>query len=351
MGLFVGPDRRAETPAATLVAAHWQTDVLPHNRSVGMTSSSAHCQAALRVVYAGGAFHDPAMSLLINLLRVLLPGKPRTAVTNIPERLDAPRVGPSSAAPVPDAAPAWRQLGAETGVQQISYGEFVHPGVPALFGRPPRRLLDIGCGSGAMAASLKQSMPGLWAWGCELSPWAQQLAAARLDHFTAVPRAQWCLEDIALLSSIDTVLLLDVLEHMYNPWAELEFLADHLPPEAQVIVSLPNIGHLSILRGLSAGSFPYEPTGILDVTHVRFFTFAEMQTMFDQTGFQVEDSCVLGSLPTVPIDRFPAKVAMGKLVLDVDSAEEWERLNAIQFGFRLVGKPRAVIEPKAAGPL
>jgi 2-polyprenyl-3-methyl-5-hydroxy-6-metoxy-1,4-benzoquinol methylase len=249
------------------------------------------------------------------------------------------------AQPGPDASatksePAWRLLGTETGVQDLEYGDIARPGVQKLFKRQPRRLLDIGCASGAVGAGLKQSHAGLWVWGCELNPQAAQVAAGRLDHVTSVPRAQWSAADLELVKSVDTVLLLDVLEHMYNPWAELEFLAQNLPEAAQVIVSLPNVGHITVLGALSQGYFDYQPTGILDVTHVRFFTFAEMQAMFEQTGFQVDDTWVLSRSPNVEIRQFPAQVAIGKLEVTVDSADEWERLNAIQFGFRLSRKRR-----------
>jgi 2-polyprenyl-3-methyl-5-hydroxy-6-metoxy-1,4-benzoquinol methylase len=249
-----------------------------------------------------------------------------------------------AAAPVASTSPAWRLLGPQTGVQDLEYGDIARPGVQKLFKRKPRRLLDIGCASGAVGAGLKQSISGLWVWGCELNPQAAQVAATRLDHVTTVARDQWSPADVALLDSVDTVLLLDVLEHMYNPWAELEFLAQHLPADAQLIVSLPNVGHISVLEGLSQGAFRYQPTGILDVTHVRFFTFAEMQALFEQTGFRVDASWVLSSSPNVQIRKFPAKVAAGKLVLDVDSAQEWERLNAVQFGFRLSRKPYAKVK-------
>jgi hypothetical protein len=62
--------------------------------------------------------------------------------------------------------------------------------------------------------------------------------------------------------------------------------------------------------------------------------------MFEQTGFQVDDTWVLSRSPNVEIRQFPAQVAIGKLEVTVDSADEWERLNAIQFGFRLSRKRR-----------
>jgi 2-polyprenyl-3-methyl-5-hydroxy-6-metoxy-1,4-benzoquinol methylase len=231
--------------------------------------------------------------------------------------------------------PAWRLLAADMGVQDLQYGDIARPGIQQLFDHLPRRVLDIGCASGAVGAGLKQSIPGLWVWGCELNPESARVAATRLDHVTPAARPQWSDEDLARVASVDTVLLLDVLEHIYNPWAELEFLSQHLPRDAQVIVSLPNVGHMSVLQAIAAGDFPYGPLGILDVTHVRFFTFASMWEMFEQTGFTVDDTWIMSGAPEVKIDQFPARVVAGKLTLQVDSRDVWMRLNAIQFGFRI----------------
>jgi 2-polyprenyl-3-methyl-5-hydroxy-6-metoxy-1,4-benzoquinol methylase len=174
-----------------------------------------------------------------------------------------------------------------------------------------------------------------------LNEQAAKIAASRLDHVSTLPRAQWSQDELARVRSLDTVLLLDVLEHMYNPWGELEFLAKHLPADAQVIVSIPNIRHVSILESLARGAFPYAPTGILDITHIRFFTPAGMEQMFNETGFEVEQTWILTMSQTTKIERFPAQVSAGKLTLTVESEQEWDQLNAVQFGFRLRPKPRA----------
>jgi 2-polyprenyl-3-methyl-5-hydroxy-6-metoxy-1,4-benzoquinol methylase len=275
------------------------------------------------------------MSLLTSALRTVFevasgkrgPEAPATLATveGAAERTEAP----------PTDIPAWKLLAGEIGVQDLSYGDIARPGVQRLFGHVPRRLLDIGCATGAVSAGLKQAIPGLWAWGCELSEAAAQVAATRLDHVTAAPRERWSEADRALVRSLDTVLLLDVLEHMYNPWAELEFLARELPRDAQVVVSLPNIGHHSVLQELAEGQFPYAALGILDVTHVRFFTLAGMSEMFDQTGWQVEETWILSRSENAPIESFPAQVGLGRLTMTVETAEEWDRLNTVQFGFRL----------------
>lgn len=280
------------------------------------------------------------MSLLTNALRTVFD----VATKKQPrEPAAVAHAGSEEAVPageVASAAPAWKLLGAHTGVQEMAYEDHARPGVQRLFAHTPKRLLDIGCAGGAVGAGLKQAIPGLWVWGCELNPAAAQVAATRLDRVTAEPRERWSDADLAAVRSVDTVLLLDVLEHMYNPWEELEFLARELPGDAQVIVSLPNIGHYSVLQALSQGRFPYAPMGILDITHVRFFTFEGMFEMFDQTGFQVEETWILSRSPNAQIDRFPAQVDLGRLTLTVESQEEWDRLNTVQFGFRLRSRQR-----------
>lgn len=278
------------------------------------------------------------MTLLKSVLKSAFGSRTQPAPQPVPA---SPPVASSAPAPAPAPDHVWNLLDPETGVQASDYPDNPRTDIHALFGHPPRRVLDVGCAAGAVGLGIKQAFPGAWVWGCELNHKAAQLAKGRLDHVSEVPREQWTAGDLALVNQLDTVLLLDVLEHMYNPWAELKFLRERLPPGAQVVVSLPNAGHLSVLAGLSAGLFRYEPAGILDVTHIRFFTLQEMRAMFEQTGFRIEHETVLSSSPVQRPPSFPASVASGKLTLRVDTEQEWQGLMAVQFGFRLAAAPVA----------
>jgi len=282
------------------------------------------------------------MSLLMNAIRTVIAARnPLPASGELPAAGAGDAQPPDARVPGPAVAgepPAWHQLSAQTGIQDQDYGEHGRPGVQALFGHAPRRLLDVGCATGAVGATLKKLIPGLWVWGCELNAQAAQVAAGRLDRVSDRPREQWTPDEQALVGSVDTVLLLDVLEHMYNPWAELQFLASRLPRDAQVVVSLPNVGHIAILEQLSRGQFRYERMGILDVTHMRFFTPDGMLAMFDETGFDVELMTPLSRTQGTALAGYPARVNVGRLAIDVDTPQEWERLQTIQYGFRL--RPR-----------
>lgn len=272
------------------------------------------------------------MSLLKNVLNTVRGAKrPLTpAVAEVAGLLPDPRPSADSA-----AQPAWRLLGRDAGVQAHDYPENPRLNVHALLRHEPRRALDIGCAAGAVGMGLKQVWPQCWVWGCELNPRAAQLAAMRLDHVSTTPSEQWTQQEHGMLAGVDTVLLLDVLEHMVDPWAQLQFLAQRLAPDAQVIVSLPNAGHLSVLAGLAAGNWTYTTEGILDVTHLRFFTLAEMQAMFLQTGFEIEVQSVLSVSDLSRVSEFPVQVDLGGMTVHVESAQAWLMLNAVQFGFRL----------------
>lgn len=233
-----------------------------------------------------------------------------------------------------EVAPVWAAL-EQTGVQSFAYPDALREDLHGLFGFAPRRVLDVGCGSGAVGWGVKQVFTSAQVWGCELDERAAQIAQTRLDRVITVPLRQWSAPDTDALVHFDTILLLDVLEHMYNPWAEMQFLAQHLNADAQLIVSLPNVGHKSVLSALSKGDWPYASTGILDITHLRFFTEQTMLALFEQTGFNVMEKRYLTYRPVRVIENFPVRLNLGGCSILVRDEAHWMQLNSIQLGFRL----------------
>ena len=148
-----------------------------------------------------------------------------------------------------------------------------------------QRVLEIGCASGQLGAAVKEQHPVHWT-GIGLTSEAYNKAKKVLDvaHLANIETDTLDLER----HSFDRLVLGDVLEHLRDPWSVLEQLKSYLKPEARVICSLPNINHWSILTGLLAGDFTYQDQGILDRTHLRFFTLKEGVAMFQKTGFQVD---------------------------------------------------------------
>lgn len=149
------------------------------------------------------------------------------------------------------------------------------------------RVLDVGCGKGATVEWLKEDGRCSFAAGIEMDGAAAQRARRHCDR-VAVGDAQEVLDQALAWGPYDVVLCLDVLEHMIEPWEFLGRLAAGLAPGAHVIASVPNVRHYKVsLPLLLAGRFEYEAQGVLDRTHLRFFTRRSARRMFDGGAFEL----------------------------------------------------------------
>lgn len=86
------------------------------------------------------------------------------------------------------------------------------------------------------------------------------------------------------------VVLADVLEHMRQPEQSLLRMRDFMNPGGYIVVSLPNAGNWRIMVSLLFGRFDYADTGILDRTHLRFFTKRSAEAMIRKAGYEVLES-------------------------------------------------------------
>lgn len=203
-----------------------------------------------------------------------------------------PAAGNSAA---PDGVPperkfAWQLLGSPDGTHM----EFLDPdyapiGLVDMIVDDPGLVLDVGCFCGAAGALIKQRWPGATVIGIEPLKGAADRAAERIDRVINSTLEDVAFEDIGVSpKSVDTIVFADVLEHMYNPWAALETVRPLLADDAAVFASIPNVRNLALIHKLVTGRWTYEGFGLLDVTHIRFFTLAEVRDMFAQTGYRVE---------------------------------------------------------------
>jgi SAM-dependent methyltransferase len=123
--------------------------------------------------------------------------------------------------------------------------------------------------------------------GIEIVPEAAERAALRLDRVIAGSAETLDLTG-AGLENFDGVILADVLEHLTDPWGFLERLRGVLAPGAVVAASIPNVANLWLLDELAAGRFDYTDDGLLDRTHIRFFTRKTIAALFERTGYAIE---------------------------------------------------------------
>lgn len=152
---------------------------------------------------------------------------------------------------------------------------------------PPatRRLLDIGCGAGLTAQYAKDALGVEEAVGIEYVPAIAQQAAERLDRVFCGDVETMELDFPA--GYFDCILCADVLEHLRDPWALLQRLRPLLSPKGVLVASIPNLRHARVLAKIILDRFEYEPSGILDRTHLRFFTRHTIEQMFTSAGYAV----------------------------------------------------------------
>jgi methionine biosynthesis protein MetW len=151
---------------------------------------------------------------------------------------------------------------------------------------PPgaRRVLDLGCASGALGAALKAR--GAYVAGVERDPEYAARARERLDQ---VIEADLETLDPEPLGRFDVLVAGDVLEHLADPWAVLPRFAEIVEPGGTVVVSLPNVRHWESVFAIAVqGRFPRRNEGVFDRTHLRWFTLHDAWSLVDQAGLGVE---------------------------------------------------------------
>jgi 2-polyprenyl-3-methyl-5-hydroxy-6-metoxy-1,4-benzoquinol methylase len=168
------------------------------------------------------------------------------------------------------------------------YYEVVNSGILGLIPPDARRLLDVGCASGGLGEAFKQSRAGAIAHGIERNPHARERAAKRLDRVFDLDLNQPLPE---LDGPYDCITCCDVLEHVIDPWTLLRSLTEELAPGGSVVASIPNLRFYPVVRDLVLrGRFTYRESGVLDSTHLRFFTYPEMVELFRSAGLEVVQS-------------------------------------------------------------
>lgn len=171
------------------------------------------------------------------------------------------------------------------------------PEVVRLLPTAVARLLDVGCASGEVGGAVRRAFAGATVTGIERDPAAAERARGRLDRVIESD-AVAALRDLARAGErFDALLFADVLEHLEDPIGALVLAREIATPDATLVASVPNVGHLSLVRDLVLGRFDPLPAGLADAGHVRWFTRTSLDDALEEAGWRAVSIDSVGGAP------------------------------------------------------
>lgn len=173
------------------------------------------------------------------------------------------------------------------------------------------RVLDVGCGTGALGKCLRE-IHGRHVVGITYSPKEAELAATRLSEVICAELNGF---DFSSLGKYDCVILSHILEHLYSPGEALEQLKCVLEKNSVIVVALPNVVWWKQRLEFLLGRWRYQDWGILDRTHFRFFDMKSSEELLDRAGFQILRRRPDGPCPLL---RGPVRRLAGPLAERID---------------------------------
>lgn len=149
-------------------------------------------------------------------------------------------------------------------------------------------IIEVGCSSGALAKAYRELNSGCKYVGTEIDSDYAQLARQHCNQ-VIVGDIEKILDEIKLShGDFDCWIFGDVLEHLYDPWRVLKRIAqDMLKPNGSVVACIPNMQHWSLQFALNVGNVRYQDAGLLDRTHLRWFTRVTIIEMFQAAGLKI----------------------------------------------------------------
>jgi 2-polyprenyl-3-methyl-5-hydroxy-6-metoxy-1,4-benzoquinol methylase len=235
----------------------------------------------------------------------------------------------------------WQLLNVESHMHTLKPGN-APLGLLEMITPSPRKILDVGCFCGGSGRWLKSKFPGCEIVGIEMMGSAAAMAAEVYDKVITKTIEQTDFDAEGIVpGTFDAIIAADILEHLYNPWRALQRLKPLLAPGGALYVSLPNVRNLGLISALVGGDWKYAGAGLLDITHIRFFTRTQAVEMLGETGWRVNelqlnpDPILMASLQGQELIQIRS-INAGRLKLEDLTQDDVAELFAIQFHIRAV---------------
>ncbi len=208
--------------------------------------------------------------------------------------------------------------------------------------RPGDRVLEIGCATGSLLAYLRDL--GCDVLGIEVDPDAGRIAREKgLEIIEAdIENGAWM---DRVPGPYDAIILADVLEHLREPEKTLKRTAEILSDKGRVYLSVPNVAHWSARRNHLLGRFEYRDLGLMDRTHLRFFTYDTLKELVRTSGFKVKSQTITANYNTLGdttfwlLSPFYRSKSVREFIvnwIERPLAAIWPRMFAYQFVMELV---------------
>jgi len=151
-----------------------------------------------------------------------------------------------------------------------------------------KRVIEVGSSSGALARAYKAINSSCEYIGVEIDPDYAELSRSSCSQVVCGNIEHLEESKFEQLFPSDCWVFADVLEHLYDPWSVLRRIREKLQVDSHIIACIPNAQHWSVQARLNCGLFRYEDMGLLDRTHIRWFTRITIIELFQSTGFKIE---------------------------------------------------------------
>ena len=184
----------------------------------------------------------------------------------------------------------------------LSNKESTHSKVLNLVGKN-KSVLDIGCASGYLSKTLKDEF-NCKVWGLDNDKESLEIAKKSCEETFLFNLETDSFAKVLKNKKFDVALMADVLEHLKDPKTTLEMLIPHI--NEHLVISVPNISHEAVIYELLSGQFNYRSLGLLDDTHIHFFTLDSLTKTLEELGLVIDD--VQRTLITAEQSEFKTKL-------------------------------------------